>query len=89
MAVYDWDDDKNRLLKRERGVTFEQVVMHIEDGDILDILVHPNRSRYPNQQVIIVRINDYAYAVPFVETGEKRFLKTIIPSRRLTRTYLG
>jgi hypothetical protein len=89
MAVYDWGNDKNALLKRERGVTFEQVVVHIESGDILDIVAHPNPARYPGQQVLIVRMGDYAYAVPFVRSGESWFLKTIIPSRKLTKQYLG
>ena len=88
MITYQWDDEKNAILKRTRGVSFEQAVMHIERGDVLDVMAHPNKTRYPNQQVLVVNINDYAYAVPFVEQGEERFLKTIVPSRRLTRKYL-
>ena len=88
MITYQWDDAKNAVLKKTRGVTFEQVVMHIEIGDVLDVVEHPNKVKYPNQQVLVVNINDYAYAVPFVEQGEERFLKTIVPSRRLTRKYL-
>ena len=90
MAVitYQWDDQKNAVLKRTRGVSFEQVVMHIESGDVLDVMVHPNRAKYPNQQVLVVNMNDYAYAVPFVEQGQERFLKTVVPSRKLTRQYL-
>jgi uncharacterized DUF497 family protein len=90
MAVitYQWDDQKNAVLKRTRGVSFEQVVMHIESGDVLDVMAHPNRAKYPNQQVLVVNMNDYAYAVPFVEQGQQRFLKTVVPSRKLTRQYL-
>ena len=88
MVTYRWDTDKNAILKQVRGVTFEQVVMHIERGDVLDVLAHPNKTRYPHQQVLVVNINNYAYAVPFVEQGQERFLKTIVPSRKLTRTYL-
>lgn len=50
---------------------------------------HPNRDRYPNQQILVVKIDDYAYLVPFVESKQGRFLKTIIPSRKATRQYLG
>jgi uncharacterized DUF497 family protein len=90
MAVitYQWDDQKNAVLKRTRGISFEQVVMHIESGDVLDVMAHPNRAKYPNQQVLVVNMNDYAYAVPFVEQGQERFLKTVVPSRKLTRQYL-
>jgi hypothetical protein len=88
MVQYDWNNDKNSELKRIRNVCFEQVVLHIAQGDLLDILEHPNKARYPNQKVLVVKMIDYVYAVPFVEDGDIRFLKTIIPSRKLTRHYL-
>ena len=89
MPYYQWNAEKNAQLKAERGVSFEQVVMHIEDGDLLDVCEHPNQARYPGQQLLVVRVGAYAYVVPFVETAEGRFLKTIIPSRKATREYLG
>ena len=73
----------------ERGISFEQIVMHIERGDVLDLVAHPNPKKYPGQQIIVVEINEYAYLVPFVESSEGKFLKTIIPSRKATRDYLG
>ena len=88
MQMYQWNEEKNHWLRRERGVSFEQVVLHIEQGDILDIVSHPNPKRYPGQQVIILKMNDYVYAVPFVDIGEYRVLKTIIPSRKYTKQYL-
>ena len=88
MVQYDWNNDKNCELKRIRNVCFEQVVLHIAQGDLLDILEHANKARYPNQKVLVVKMIDYVYAVPFVEDGDIRFLKTIIPSRKLTRDYL-
>jgi len=88
MVQYDWNNEKNSELKRTRNVCFEQVVLHVEQGDLLDILRHSNQARYPNQRVLIVKMLDYAYAVPFVEEGDIRFLKTIVPSRKLTRDYL-
>lgn len=89
MDYYQWDPDKNEQLKAERGVSFEQVVMHIERGEVLGIYEHPNKEKYPNQQILVVGIEDYAYLVPFVESEEGRFLRTIIPSRKATREYLG
>ena len=88
MVQYDWNNDKNSELKRARNVCFEQVVLHVEQGNLLDILEHPNQAQYPNQKVLVVKMIDYVYAVPFVEDRDIRFLKTIIPSRKLTRDYL-
>ena len=62
--------------------------MHIENGDILDVIEHPNKTKYPNQQILVINMNDYAYALPFVQQGHDRFLKTIVPSRKLTKLYL-
>jgi uncharacterized DUF497 family protein len=89
MDYYKWDFQKNEKLKVERGISFEQIVMHIERGDILDLVAHPNQEKYPGQRIIVVEINEYAYLVPFVESSEGKFLKTIIPSRKATRDYLG
>jgi hypothetical protein len=80
---------KNAQLKAERGLSFEQVVMHVEGGDLLDVYEHPNQQRYPGQQVLVVRVGAYVYLVPFVESGAGRFLKTAIPSRKATRQYWG
>lgn len=89
MKYFDWNEGKNELLKKLRGVSFEEVVMAIENGDLLDRLKHPKSSKYPNQMVFYVRINDYVYAVPFVEDDEKIFLKTIMPDKKATKKYLG
>jgi len=89
MDYYRWDIEKNEMLKAERGISFEQVVMHIERADILDVYEHPNQKKYPGQQILVVSVEDYAYLVPFVESSEGRFLKTIMPSRKATRQYLG
>jgi len=89
MKYYDWNDEKNTLLKRLRGVSFEQVVLAIASGDLIDRLRHPNPEKYPNQMVFLVKIEDYVYSVPFIEDDEKIFLKTIIPSRKATKKHLG
>lgn len=74
---------------RERGISFEEIVFHIERGDVLDLQDHPNQEKYPGQRIFIVDVEGYAYVVPFVEDEEEVFLKTIIPSRKATRKYLG
>jgi uncharacterized DUF497 family protein len=89
MKYYDWNDEKNELLKELRGVSFEQVVLAIVSGDLIDRLRHPNPEKYPNQEVFLVKIGDYIYSVPYVEDDEKVFLKTIIPNRKATKKYFG
>ncbi|MFO1180321.1 BrnT family toxin [Ottowia sp.] len=84
-----WNAEKNNLLKRERGVSFENIVVAIEGGGLLDVLAHPNRQRYPGQKILVVSYGDYVYLVPFVEEDQALFLKTIIPSRKATRDYLN
>ena len=88
MKYFSWDPEKIAKLEQERGVTFEAVVFHIERGDLVDILEHPNQERYGGQRMFVVAIDDYAYLVPVVETASEVFLKTIIPSRKATRKYL-
>ena len=89
MTYYKWNQEKNEKLKAKRGVGFEQIILHIERGDLIDVIGHPNQSKYPNQQMLVVKIKDYAYLVPFIEDEEGKYLKTIIPSRKATREYLG
>ncbi len=88
MKYYFWDNEKNRRLKAERDVSFEEVVFYIERGQLLDIVEHPNQEKYQGQRIFIVNIGEYAYLVPFVETEREIFLKTIIPSRKATKEYL-
>lgn len=88
VKYFDWNEEKNELLKLERDVSFEDVVVAWEAGDLLDIVKHSNRSKYPNQKVAVVNIRNYAYLVPFIEDEQKIFLKTIIPSRKATKKYI-
>jgi len=85
---YAWNEEKNEKLKRERGVSFEEAVFCIENGRLLDIIEHPDQSRYPGQKLYVVDIAGYAHYVPVVETGQAAFLKTIIPSRKATKAYI-
>ncbi len=89
MKGFNWDPAKNDRLKRERNISFEEVVFHIENGDEADVFDHPNQERYPGQQISVVVVDGYAYLVPFVESEAEVFIKTIIPSRAATRRYLG
>ena len=88
MKYFSWNIEKNEQLKKERGISFEEVVFHIERGQLLDIVEHPNQEKYAGQRIFIVYINDYVYLVPFVEDEQEIFLKTIIPSRKATKKYL-
>ena len=85
---FRWDPDKNELLIQGRGVSFEQVTVAVENGDLLQVVQHPNVTKYPRQRIMIVGIDDYAYLVPFVEELEYLFLKTIIPNRKATREFI-
>jgi uncharacterized DUF497 family protein len=89
MKYFSWNDEKNASLIQERGISFEEIVFHIENGDVLDLMEHAKRDRYPNQRLFVVNVDGYAYLVPFVEDDQEVFLKTIIPSRKATRDYLG
>lgn len=89
MKYFAWDDAKNAKLRKERALGFEDIVFHIERGDLLDILEHPNPDRYAGQRVFVVQREDDVYLVPFVEDEHTVFLKTIIPSRKATTQYLG
>jgi uncharacterized DUF497 family protein len=88
MKYITWNREKNEELKKERNISFEIVATLIETKQVLDILEHPNKDKYPGQKIFVVHYNDYAYLVPFVENETQVFLKTIIPSRKATKKYL-
>ena len=87
--MFDWSDEKNAQLRQERGIGFQEIIFHIEQGDVLAVSEHPNKEKFLEQKIIYVRIEDYVYMVPFVESEEGKFLKTIIPSRKATKKLLG
>ena len=89
MKPFAWNPEKNSLLRQERNIAFEDVVFHIMAGDILDTVEHPNQDKYPGQKIHIVAIENYVYLVPFLESNDEVFLKTIIPSRKATKTFRG
>ncbi|MGE4510041.1 MAG: toxin [Sulfurimonadaceae bacterium] len=84
---YQWNEEKNTLLKLERGIGFEDIVTAILEGAVVDIIRHPNKEKYPDQMIYIVEILDYIYMVPFVRNDKEIFFKTIIPSRKMKKIY--
>lgn len=88
--TFNWDPEKNVLLKRTRGISFEEIVVAIEDVDVLDVLSHPNQERYGNQQIYLVEYLDYVFVVPFVrdDMNDEIVFKTIYPSRKYTKRYM-
>ncbi|MFB5651112.1 toxin [Leptospira wolffii] len=88
MKDYSWDPDKNERLRIERDVSFEDILFQIEKGFLLDVFEHPNSAKYPGQKIFVVELDGYAYLVPFVESKNEIFFKTIIPSRKATRDYI-
>jgi hypothetical protein len=85
----NWDKKKNVILKTERNISFEQIKEKIMNGEIIDDIQHPNINKYENQRLFVVKINRYIYLVPYVETEKEIFLKTIYPSRKFTKIYIG
>ena len=71
---FDWSQDKNEILRLERGISFQDVMTAIDEDRLLDDIVHPNQSKYPNQKMFIVNIENYIYLVPYVEDDLKIFL---------------
>jgi len=85
---FEWNQEKNQILKTQRGITFEDVVTAIEEQRVLNCINHPNPKKYPHQKLLIIEIDGYAYLIPYVEDERKIFFKTIIPSRKATQHYL-
>ena len=89
MKPINWNATKNQQLIAERGISFEGVVFCIQQGGLLDEVEHPNSAKYPGQRIFVVNIDDYVYLVPYVENRKEIFLKSVIPSRKATKQYLG
>jgi uncharacterized DUF497 family protein len=87
--MYRWNHEKNRFLLETRGITFDEITQAICDGLVANDSIHPNQKKYPNQRIMTIIINDYAYLVPYVIDGNDFFFKTIIPSRKALKLYKG
>lgn len=85
----EWNPEKNAALKERHGFGFERVLVALSEGSLLDVRVHPNVERYGHQRQLVVEIEGYAWVVPFVQQDDQIFLKTMFPSRKATKKYLG
>ncbi len=86
MVTYRWDLKKNEKLLAERDISFDEIIERINAGYLLDII--PGAKDYKHQKQFIVNVEQYVYVVPFVRSDNEIFLKTIIPSRKMTMKYL-
>jgi len=86
--VFRWNPEKNKKLKPERDISFEEIVFCIENSALVDIIDHPNQQKYKGQKMYLVNVNEYVHVIPFVESDDEIFLKTIYPSREYTKIYL-
>jgi hypothetical protein len=91
MKKIGWNIEKAKLLESNvtrRNLTFERCVIAIQDNRILDIILNPS-TNHPHQLMYVLEIDNYAVCVPFIETDDEIFLKTVFPNRKLTAFYLG
>ena len=88
LMKFEWNSEKNEKLKKERNISFEQIIFHLSEGDLWKIADHPNQSDYPGQKIYFVIVDGYIYLVPFIVDDDYIFLKTIIPSRKATKDYI-
>lgn len=84
---YEWDSAKNEWLKKERNISFEQIIFHLSQGDTWKVTGHPDQKNYPGQKIYFVIVENYVYLVPHIIEKDYTFLKTIIPSRKATKMY--
>jgi hypothetical protein len=89
MKIIKWNEEKNLLLQNDRNISFEIVAEKLKNGDIIDDIINPNNQKYSNQRIFVIEINAYIYFVPYIENENEVFLKTIYPSRKFTKIYLG
>ena len=89
MKLINWNKEKNTWLKEKRGICFEDILYYLDNDNLIDDTEHPNQKKYRGQRIMVIDIEGYACLVPYVETEDEIFLKTIIPSRKATKKYLG
>ena len=88
MNVFNWNKEKNEWLRKNRNIGFEDIVFLISEGHLVEIIKNPG-GKYQNQFMFVVNFKNYIYLVPFVINENEVFLKTIIPSRKATKKYIG
>ena len=84
MKFLNWNTEKNESIKRERGISFEEIAFLIEAEQVIGIEGNPSNC---NQKIFVFNIDNYAVVVPFVENERDFFLKTAFPSRKYTKRY--
>lgn len=89
VKVIKWNIEKSKLLKLERNISFEDIEDKLKIGDIIDDIFNPNNEKYINQRIFVIEVRNYIYLVPYIENENEIFLKTIYPSRKFTKIYLG
>jgi uncharacterized DUF497 family protein len=88
MKLINWNKEKNEWLKQNRDICFDDILFYIDNDLVIDDIEHPNKEKFSNQRIMVIDINEYVYLVPYVESKNEIFLKTIIPSRKATKSYL-
>ena len=88
MKLINWNKEKNEWLKLNRNICFEDILFYLDNDLVIDDIEHPNKEKFLNQRIMVFDINEYIYLVPYVESKNEIFLKTIIPSRKATKSYL-
>jgi uncharacterized DUF497 family protein len=90
MKVIKWNEQKNKMLKNDsnRGISFDDIMFALNDGNFYKIEEHYNQDEYNHQSILYIEIKEYIYIVPFVENSEEIFFKTVIPSRKYTKIFL-
>ena len=89
MKPINWNSTKNQQLVTQRGISFEDIVFYMQQGQLLDDIKHPNSDKYPEQRIFVINVDSYVHLVPYIENRQEIFLKTVIPSRKATKQYLG
>lgn len=89
MKPINWNSTKNQQLIAERGISFEDIVFYMQQGQLLDDIEHPNSNKNPEQRIFVINVDGYVHLVPYVEDRKEIFLKSVIPSRKATKQYLG
>lgn len=82
----EWNEDKNKLLIKTRGLSFEMVEQAVLEGKLIKVDDNKN-IKYPHQYILLVELNNYIHCVPAVKKLNGYFLKTIYACRKMDKLY--
>ena len=86
---FKYNHEKNAQLLKSRRIGFEEIIQSIAEGNLLEIRKHHNPTKYPNQEILYVRILKEVYAVPYIkEDNDTVLIKTLCPSRKARKEFL-